>query len=527
MLKMRKLIGLACHALTFLILSATTTTAEFSVGLEWSWQSSTSIPTALNVTNTPSIIDLNKDGIPDVVFSSTASTNGGTVETGYLRALSGRDGTEIFTVTNNSYRVNSTSSMATGDIDGDGFPEIIACDNSGVRLIVFEHDGSFKWRSKYLDLDAINWGAPAIADINQDGDSEIIIGRQVLDNEGNLIWTGTGGQGSQEGLGALSLVSDIDLDGSPDIVAGNTVYDNAGNIKAQTTIADGYPAVGNFDDDDYAEIVLVSDGSVYLLEHDGTTKWGPVSIPGGGNGGPPTVADYDNDGEPEIGVAGATRYAVFETDGSLKWAAVVQDNSSNRNGSTVFDFENDGSAEVVYSDETSLWVLKATDGSVLFQTPLSSCTWVEYPLVADVDGDNQAEIVAVANNNCGYGAQRGVYVYGSPNKDWALTRPIWNQYTYHITNINSDGTIPPVEENNWQVSGLNNFRVNIVAQNEVPVCDINQDGSIDLDDILGIRRSLRESAAPGDARDADGDGKITVNDARKCVLKCTNQHCKR
>ena len=46
--------------------------------------------------------------------------------------------------------------------------------------------------------------------------------------------------------------------------------------------------------------------------------------------------------------------------------------------------------------------------------PLPRCFHcpAHYPLVADVDGDDQAEILAVANNNCGFGPQRGVYLYG-------------------------------------------------------------------------------------------------------------------
>jgi len=164
----------------------------------------------------------------------------------------------------------------------------------------------------------------------------------------------------------------------------------------------------------------------------------------GGVGGPPTVADYDNDGQPEIGVAGASRYVVFETNGTLKWATVTQDSSSNRTGSSVFDFDGDGSAEVVYRDELKLRVYRGTDGFVLFQTAMSSCTWHEYVLVADVDADGNAEIVAVANNNCGFGPQRGVYVFGDANDNWVTTRRIWNQHTYHITNVRDDGRSRPM-----------------------------------------------------------------------------------
>jgi hypothetical protein len=495
----------------------------FTPALEWSWTASPVQPAALNVMMTPSVVDLNKDGTPDVVFASTASTGGGLVEVGYLRALNGSNGAELFTVTDPNLLVSTTASIAVGDIDLEGFPEIIACDNSGLRLIAFEHDGSFKWRSQ--NLEAIYWGAPAIADLDEDGVPEIVIGRQVLDATGALLWTGTGGRASQSNVGPLSAVADIDLDGSPEVVAGNTVYDAGGLIEWQAPVPDGSPAVANFDADPEAEIVLVSAGQVRLLEHTGAVKWGPVAIPGGGAGGPPTVADFDSDGEPEIGVAGASRYAVFETNGTLKWSAVVQDGSSNRTGSSVFDFEDDGSAEVVYSDELRLWVFRGTDGFPLFQTPLSSCTWHEYPLVADVDGDDQAEILAVANNNCGFGPQRGVYVYGDASQSWVLTRQIWNQHTYHITNVNPDGTIPTDEQNNWQVPDLNNFRLNTFGQFEGPPCDIDADGDVDINDIRAIGVAKNTPAVPGDARDVDGDGVITVLDARQCVLQCTNPRC--
>jgi RHS repeat-associated protein len=423
--------------------------------LEWSWTSTSIEPNSLNVMMTPSVIDLNADRVPDVVFASTSSTGGGLVEVGILRALRGDSGRELFSVTDPSLRINTASSLAVSDIDSDGRPEIIACDASGYRLIAFEHDGTFKWRSP--NLEAINWGAVSVADLNGDGTPEIVIGRQVLRNDGTVLWTGGQGSGSL-GPGSLSLVADIDMDGSPEVVAGRTAYRSNGSVFWIAPISDGAPAIGNFDDDPFPEIVVVTGGQVYLLEHTGAIKWGPRAIPGGGTGGPPTVADYDADGQPEIGVAGASRYAVFETDGTLKWQSITQDGSSNVTGSSVFDFNGDGKAEVVYRDELKLRVYDGSNGEIIFQTPMSSCTWYEYVLVADVDADANAEIVAVANNNCGYGTQRGVFVFGSESDSWVPTRQIWNQHTYHITNVNDDGTIPTHEENSWDVS--NTYRLN-------------------------------------------------------------------
>lgn len=432
----------------------------FHPTLEWSWTSSSVEPDALNVMMTPAVVDLNEDGVPDVVFASTAATDGAFVEVGFLRALNGANGAELFTVTDPTLRVNAASSVAVGDIDLDGHVEILASDSTGTRILAFSNTGALKWASPTLE--PINWGAPAIANLMGDAVPEIVIGRQVLDGAtGALLWTGSGGRGAQttSGTGPISLVADLDLDGIPEVVAGNTAYRATGAIFwTNPSLPDGYNAIGNFDDDPFPEIVLVANGTVRLLEHDGTVKWGPVAIPGGGVGGPPTVADYDGDGKPEIGVAGANRYAVFETDGTLKWAAVTQDGSSNQTGSSVFDFESDGQAEVVYHDETRLHVFRGSDGTVLFEIPSSSCTWHEYPVIADVDGDGNAEIVSVANNNCGFGSQRGVFVYGDSLDQWVATRKIWNQHTYHITNVNDDASIPMVEANNWLTPGLNNYR---------------------------------------------------------------------
>jgi len=430
----------------------------FNPVLEWSWTSSTVVANALNVMMTPAVIDLNGDGVPDVVFASTADTGGGWVQPGPLRAVSGNNGVELFSVISPTQFVNADGQLAVGDIDRDGRPEIVAAHGSGNRLIAFENDGAFKWLSPSLDSGGAS--GPALADLDGDGTPEIVVGRQVLNNTGAIRWTGTGGRGDNGGLGSLSLVADINMDGRPEVVAGNTVYDAVfGDILWQAPVPDGFNAVANFDADPFPEIVLVNSGAVRLLENTGAVKWGPVSLPGGGVGGPPTVADYDGDGQVEIGVAGASRYTVFETDGRVKWSAPIQDGSSNRTGSSVFDFEGDGSAEVVYHDERRLFVFRGTDGAVLFQTPSSSCTWYENPLVADVDGDGNAEIVAVANNNCGFGPQRGVFVFGDASDRWVGSRKIWNQHTYHITNIGDDGSIPAMEANNWQT--FNNYRQNL------------------------------------------------------------------
>ena len=433
----------------------------FDPVVEWNKATFTDVPAWNQVAMTPVVVDLDLDGIPEVIFTSFGRAENAWSQS-VLRAIRGIDGAELWTVDNPAYYMDGLASLAVGDIDGDDLPEIVGIHASEVP-IAFEHDGTFKWLGSPI------WGggdnaAPSLADLDGDGTPEIIVGATVLNNDGTIRWEGNAvggqGRGANESTGrneALSAVADLDLDGVPEVVAGKSAYRADGALFWNASVPDGLPALGNFDEDPFPEIVLVSGGQIYLLSHEGNVQWGPVAIPGGGAGGPPTVADVDGDGEPEIGVAGATRYVVFETDGTVKWQVPASDQSSSVTGSSVFDFEGDGSAEVIYGDEFYLRVYRGTDGHVLLEVPKGSVTLYEMPVIVDVDSDGSAEIVAAAND-LRNGNETGIFVIGDANDTWIGTRQIWNQHTYHITNVNDDGTIPSHEANNWETH--NNFRLN-------------------------------------------------------------------
>ena len=426
----------------------------FDPVVEWN-KSSLSVNSSSNqVVMTPAVADLNQDGIPDIVFSTFV--NDVYHSNGTLRAISGSDGSELWSIEDRSLDTEPCGAIAVGDIDGDGLLEVIAPHESNA-LMAFEHDGTFKWKSPVLST--VNaWRATSIVDLDGDSVPEIVNSATVLNHDGTIRWS----DAAREGNGGvrMSIAADLDLDGFSEVVLGNAAYRYDGQLYWDASLPDGYPAVGNFDEDPFPEVVLVAPGNVYVLEHDGQIKWGPVGIPGGTtykNGGPPTVADMDGDGQPEIGVAGRYRYVVFETDGSVKWTRNTTDASSGKTGSSVFDFDGDGTAEVVYADEYYLRVYSGDDGEVVFQTANSSATAHEYPLIVDVDADGHAEIV-VAANNFHHGSQTGIYVIGDANDTWVPTRQIWNQHAYHITNVNDDGTIPTHEQNSWDVH--NTYRLN-------------------------------------------------------------------
>jgi hypothetical protein len=303
--------------------------------------------------------------------------------------------------------------------------------------------------------------------------------------------------------------SDVDDDGQLDILAGQRAYNVAGGViwdlsGGPDAIPAGYHGIGDLDLDGQPEIVVVSPSVPYsepvsgqphvlsLLRADPNAPNGvevlrkaidlnaiePPLSPFGG--GPPIITDFDGDGFPDVGTATSSAYVVlsgaklmdmaFADADTFLWTRKTRDKSSAVTGSSVFDFEGDGSAEVLYSDEINLWIYAGVDGADLLPKFCNTTgTLWEYPVVADVDNDGQADVLVVSNDYykdnlmifCEDGATtRGLRIYGSPNNGFVRTRRVWNQHTYHITNINEDGTIPAVEATNWLEPGLNNYRQN-------------------------------------------------------------------
>ena len=198
--------------------------------------------------------DVDENDIADVVII--------TYSPGVLRALSGEDGSELWG-TSGSGQIQITGGAACGDLDGDGYVEVIAATSTGVD--VFDHDGNSVWSNSQCSghLDGTS-DAPGIADMDHDGDPEVIIGNCILDKDGNKVAAGSYGYGTSSNVGSAGFAVDLDQDGELEIVAGNAAYDIDGNALWANGEQDGYPAVGNFDSDEYGEIVVTGDARMQI-----------------------------------------------------------------------------------------------------------------------------------------------------------------------------------------------------------------------------------------------------------------------
>jgi hypothetical protein len=426
---------------------------SFQPELKWEWTGSSTLPDFKQVLSTPVVVDVNQDGTPDVVFNAFAGSN---LQTGVLRALNGATGQELWTVTAPEYRVRGSAQLAAGDIDHDGRVELCTVAEADTGVICFEHDGAFKFRTASSPNTR---GGPSLADLDGDGSVEILNGNQVFSATGALKWVGSDGTGGPGTFGPLSFAVDLDGDGFQEVINGRAIYEHDGQLRCtHPTLGQGLAAVGNFDGDSAGEVVVVSGGTVALMDSDCTPKW-QVSLQGGGTGGAPAIADADGDGQPEIGVAGSTRYTVIETDGTVKWTSPIQGSSSGVGSSAAFDFDGDGKAEFVHADQTRLRIYDGTSGAARVTLTHSSSSAYENPTIVDVDGDNHAELVVPSNNALTAGTA-GIRVYREKAGLWVNTRRIWNQHAYSVTHVNPDGTLPAHPAAPWLTAGLNTFRAN-------------------------------------------------------------------
>ena len=373
----------------------------------------------------PAIADL--DGQPGAEIVVNAGDE--------LYALYG-DGTTYW-VTDTVGAFEVLSSPAIANLDNEPNPEIVV--NIGDRLYVFEHDGAKTWELA-LPNHAL---PPVLADMNDDGLPEIFVS----------AW-------SEQDVYLYEYNS-----GTPQLLWTQTLTTPLTGMFGSAAVADidGLQPGG----DDGPEIAIPSYGYLNILEPNGDILWSTPLDPG--NPGGASIADVDGDGEVEIITGmrydeGATigRLYAVNADGTVLWSEVAHDSSS-ANVASVLDLNGDGIFEVAWNGkEQGFTIYNGADGSILFNEPLVfSLTGSDYSLFADVDLDGYAEVVAAALG--------GVRVFGFDG-GWGNARPLWNQHTYHITNINDDLTVPAFPANSWDVH--NTFRTQWPEASVLPIYDL-------------------------------------------------------
>ncbi|MCH9686039.1 MAG: FG-GAP-like repeat-containing protein [Deltaproteobacteria bacterium] len=432
----------------------------FEPDVQWEWNGgggpltqAVSTPLVANLTDDDGNGTIDLCDTPDVVVVAFSDFT----LIGQIVVLSGDDGTEHFTI---AEPVSATVTPALGDIDHDGIPEIVTTTNTG-QVVAFEHTGALKWMSP-TPAGIVDFAGPALADLDGDGNVEIMVGGGVYDEAGISLWNN--GTDGGNGVGSLVTSADLDGDGDQEVIHGAVAFHHDGSPYYDTGLQPGVPHVANLDAEPGPEILVMNADGMNLIDADGTVLWSGLTPTGDPTSiwttwyKPGTVHDFDGDGVAEFATSSGNTYATYEVSAlmpTIIWQSPVLDLSGSAGG-TAFDFDGDSLAEAMYADETQLFVYDP-NGNPLLTAPRQSGTGLEYPVVADIDNDGSAEIVVVSNFQT-IGGSPAVQAIRDIEDRWIQSRRIWNQHTYHVSNVREDGTIPTVETPSW--TQLNTFRTN-------------------------------------------------------------------
>ena len=223
-----------------------------------------------------------------------------------------------------------------------------------------------------------------------------------------------------------------------ELVCGNQIFSvSSSNIMLLHTIGnkhEGSSQVADLDGDGYPEILVRStmgNLSLYSVK-DGIEVFRDAYV----MTGYPAIGDIDGDSLPEIvGLTSGSKMAAYKYDAKNKrlvelWNTRHTDRSA-QTSMTLFDFNADGKCEIVYRDETSLRII---DGSGrqpvnIASMQVSSATKSEYPVVADVDGDGQAEIVVSGAMYKDFEKDNAsINIFSSNRWAWAPAPSWWGEY---------------------------------------------------------------------------------------------------
>jgi FG-GAP-like repeat/IPT/TIG domain len=282
-------------------------------------------------------------------------------------------------------------SLAAGDLDGDGKPDLVVANANTNAFQVFQNTSTLGHLvmtalPPITEPNSASW--VAIGDLNGDGKPDLVFAEEY--NNSLSVFLNTSSVGAISFSAAIPIllpngygpwavaIADFDGDGKPDVVFSN----NEGN-SISVLRNTGTPG-----------------GAFSLATH--------VDFPAGGGPEGLAVGDLDGDGRPDIALANNTdnTLSLFRNtsgSGTISFAATTQATGFGPAAVAIADLDGDGKPDVAGADAGTTLVSVHRNTSTIGS--ISLVTNVDYPVgasplslaLADLDGNGTPDIANLNN----------------------------------------------------------------------------------------------------------------------------------
>ncbi len=286
-----------------------------------------------------------------------------------------------------------------------------------------------------------NYGTPAVADIDLDGDLEVLIGSgdvycwhhngvEYIDGDGDPRTSGIYAVDGMGGYRSSLAIGELDGDAYPEVVGaswGNfgtpdlpdyrvfvwnaedaTLVDGGAWPRSTADYCWGTPALGDLSGDGLHDVVIAcDDGNLYAWD-----SYGQELIDGDNNPatdgvfaflgwefahGSPVLVDIDDDTELEIIIGSRSESLyVFNADGTNVPGWPVSCGTIVAGSPCVADLDADGNPEIIITANNGNMFVLSASGDTLPGWPIAIDLGGDFPpspSVADLDGDGELEII--------------------------------------------------------------------------------------------------------------------------------------
>ncbi len=382
---------------------------------------------------------------------------------------------------------DDTRSVALGDMDGDGDLDVVAGNNGKTNKLYLNpgHTDFTAVTGTPIGSDEDSTRSVALADVDGDGDLDVVAGNSGLTNKLYLNKGGAHGFASGSVIGSEKdstesvALADVDGDGDLDLVAGNynnqinKLYLNKGFGSAAINIGSNVEstqsvALADVDGDGDLDVVKGNNGKNKLYLNKG---YGVFPTTGIGIYSPyantqsVALADMDGDGDPDLVVGNDGKNTLHLNTGKppnfFANGTDIGSDSNDTESIALADVDGDGDLDLVAGnqDEINKLYLNIGGGSVFASTGTgkdigSDQNSTQSVALADVDGDGDLDLVAGNQNerNKLYLNIGGDSVFASTGSDIGSDNA--STQSVALADMDGDGKVDVVAGNYEQVNKL-------------------------------------------------------------------------